>query len=68
MLTTFTSYGAVAPHRQAELIRGLSKRTVKTTPETVEERLGRLEAAFGAGVIGSKLASPLKKSRRRGHN
>jgi integrase len=25
MLTTLTSYGAVSPHRQAELIRGLSK-------------------------------------------
>lgn len=40
VLTTFTSYGAVSPHRQAELIRGLGR---PAGAGTVEERLARLE-------------------------
>jgi integrase len=45
VLTTLTSYGAVAPHRQAELIRGLGKQVKVAAPETVEARLARLESA-----------------------
>ena len=40
VLTTFTSYGAVAYHRQAELIRGLGR---PDATESIEERLSRLE-------------------------
>lgn len=42
VLTTFTSYGAVANHRQAELIRGLGRPVLS---ESIEERLSRLERA-----------------------
>lgn len=47
VLTTFTSYGAVASHRQASLIRGLG--TARLPPaESVEARLARLEATMAA--------------------
>lgn len=44
VLTTFTSYGAVANHRQAELIRGLGR---PDPQETLEARLAKLEAMTG---------------------
>ena len=44
VLTTFTSYGAVPSHRQAELIRGLGGRAHERPVETLEERLARVEA------------------------
>ena len=47
VLTTFTSYGAVAYHRQAELIRGLGQPGAR---ETVEARLARLEALSDASA------------------
>lgn len=50
VLTTFTSYGAVAPHRQAELIRGLGRPDVG---ETVEARLSRLERGATAWARGA---------------
>ena len=43
VLTTFTSYGAVSPHRQAELILGLGEAGAAEPSETVEGRLARLE-------------------------
>lgn len=49
VLTTFTSYGRVASHRQAELIRGLAdKKTL--VAEGTEARLERALAAQGLGV------------------
>lgn len=48
VLTTFTSYGAVASHRQASLIRGLGASRDTVTPKTVEARLARLERAMDA--------------------
>ncbi len=54
VLTTFTSYGAVAPHRQADVIRGLAAKSPGGTPaETLEVRLARLEAAVAIGPIGT---------------
>jgi hypothetical protein len=50
VLTTFTSYGAVAAHRQATLIRGLGSSLDKPVDETFESRLLRLEAALRGGV------------------
>lgn len=47
VLTTFTSYGAVAHHRQAELIRGLARPGGR---ETLEERLSRLERQATTGA------------------
>jgi integrase len=53
VLTTFTSYGAVAAHRQAALIRGLAADpTGSTTPQTLEARMARLEAALAPGILG----------------
>lgn len=52
VLTTFTSYGAVPPHRQAQLIRSLADTTHEIPPHiSLETRLARLEAiAAGPGV------------------
>lgn len=50
VLTTFTSYGVVASHRQAELIRRLAWNPALIDGSTVEARLAklaRLEAAMG---------------------
>ncbi len=44
VLTTFTSYGAVAPHRQAELIHAVG--ADRGSGSGVEERLARIEAAL----------------------
>ncbi len=44
VLTTFTSYGSVAPHRQVVLIRGLAAGPEYAPPATLEARLARLEA------------------------
>lgn len=49
VLTTFTSYGKVASHRQAELIRGLGAAPDPATV-TTEMRLARLEAALAGAV------------------
>ena len=43
VLTTFISYGAVAPHRQAELIRGLGNAPDPATP-TLEALMARIAA------------------------
>ncbi|MBX9614458.1 MAG: hypothetical protein K2X25_02570 [Caulobacteraceae bacterium] len=50
VLTTFTSYGAVASHRQATLIRGLD---AARAPETIETRLARLESTLTGSVVGA---------------
>jgi hypothetical protein len=47
VLTTFTSYGAVAPHRQAELIKGLEGRKVGGAP-IKSGLIERLEAMMAA--------------------
>jgi len=47
VLTTFTNYGRVASHRQADLIRGMKGRKVEVA-ETLEERLARVERALKA--------------------
>lgn len=44
--TTFTSYGRVASHRQAELIRNIWSKPRKTGQDPLEDRLSRLEAAL----------------------
>ena len=52
VLTTFTSYGAVAAHRQAVLIRGPAVNAVGTLPpQTLEARLARLEAAIALDAV-----------------
>ncbi len=52
VLTTFTSYGAVAAHRQAELIRGLAEKKTFAT-ESTEARLERLELALAVQALGA---------------
>ena len=52
VLTTFTSYGAVSPHRQAEIILGLEGQAPVEPPESVEARLAWLEKAVAAQVLG----------------
>jgi hypothetical protein len=53
VLTTFTSYGEVAAHRQAALIRGLTASpSGGSTAETLEARMARLEAAVATGTLG----------------
>jgi hypothetical protein len=42
VLTTFSSYGSVAPHRQAELIRGLG---INNVQEPASHELKELMAA-----------------------
>lgn len=45
VLTTFTSYGAVASHRQATLIRELATKTATDEPTgSLEARMARIEA------------------------
>lgn len=46
VLTTFTSYGAVASHRQATLIRGLNAAARPVLPGSLDARLARLEEAL----------------------
>jgi integrase len=54
VLTTFTSYGVVAAHRQAALIRGLAANLARgQPPQTLEARLTRLEAALAPGSLGA---------------
>lgn len=54
VLTTFTSYGAVAPHRQAELIRGLAvDRSDDPPAQSLEARMARLESAMAQGPLGA---------------
>ena len=53
VLTTFTSYGAVSPHRQAELILALDGQAPAEPSEGTEDRLARLERAFAAQALGS---------------
>jgi integrase len=50
VLTTFTSYGGVAPHRQATLIRKLG---AAHAVDTVEARLARLESSFAGSAVGA---------------
>ena len=53
VLTTFTSYGAVAAHRQAALIRGLAAAPANISKRlTLETRLERLEAVLAPGTFG----------------
>ena len=47
MLTTFTSYGTVPAHRQAELIRGLGAQREEGTNPSAEELLAQLALAIG---------------------
>jgi len=53
VLTTFTSYGAVASHRQAALIRGMG---AHATPDgqtgSLESRLARMEALLAPRAVG----------------
>ncbi len=53
VLTTFTSYGAVSPHRQAELILALDGQAPAEPSERTEARLARLERAFAAQALGA---------------
>jgi integrase len=54
VLTTFTSYGAVASHRQATLIRGLGTRaTTEDQSGSLEARLARMEALLVPQVVGA---------------
>ncbi len=53
VLTTFTSYGAVAPHRQAELIRGLSEPSTPVPPESLEAALALIQRAVAAQPLGA---------------
>jgi hypothetical protein len=54
VLTTFTSYGAVAAHRQAALIKGLAANDAERPPRpTLEARLAKLEAAIAKGSVGA---------------
>lgn len=54
VLTTFTSYGAVAPHRQAALIRGLgAKTTADESGGSMEARMARMEAMIGSNAVGA---------------
>lgn len=55
VLTTFTSYGAVAKHRQATLIRGLGVSRSGATA-TVEARLARLESALEDNAVSRRSA------------
>ena len=57
VLTTFTSYGAVAYHRQAELIRGLSRQhsDAQASPEDVLSRIAALVASRDANGDASSL-------------
>jgi integrase len=48
VLTTFTSYGAVASPRQAALIRALGNASARDGQDTLETRLARLETALAA--------------------
>ncbi len=48
MMTTLTSYGKVAPHRQAELIRGMA---------TAEGAVGKLAAAVDPALVAQVLAA-----------
>lgn len=54
VLTTFTSYGAVASHRQAALIRGLGTKTTANGPDgSIEARMARVEAMMAAKAVGA---------------
>ena len=53
VLTTFTSYGAVSPHRQAELILGLEGQVPVERPESLEARLASLERLVAAQAVGA---------------
>lgn len=56
VLTTFTSYGAVASHRQAALIRGLgAQETPGGQAGSVEARLARMEALIAERAVGAAL-------------
>ena len=47
VLTTLTSYGAVAPHRQAEIIRALGAPRVAALGGTLEERVAVIVRQLG---------------------
>jgi integrase len=51
VLTTFTSYGAVASHQQAALIRSLAGQP-PGSEETIELRLARIERAIATATLG----------------
>lgn len=53
VLTTFTSYGAVASHRQATLIRELGSKTTANEPTgSLEARMARIEAMMTPRAVG----------------
>jgi hypothetical protein len=49
VLTTFTSYGRVAPHRQAELIRAMDGSRVVGTDERLTEMLAETIRKYQSG-------------------
>jgi integrase len=53
VLTTFTSYGTVSPHRQAELIRRIGLGVASEAPSAFEARLARLEAVLAGDATGA---------------
>jgi integrase len=53
VLTTFTSYGAVSSHRQAELILGLCEQPRPEPRQDLEARLARLERAVAGDPLGA---------------
>jgi integrase len=64
-LTTFSSYGHLPPHRQAEIIRGLGKARTKTMPgdaanllREIAEKFERVAAQEAAGNV--RALTPLK--------
>ncbi len=53
VLTTFTSYGAVPAHRQAEVMRELAAQRAAVPVEPLEVRLARLEHLATTGAFGT---------------
>lgn len=53
VMTTFTSYGAVQPGRQAEIIRGMAAQPTGN-PATVENLLARLETILAQPSLGGQ--------------
>ena len=67
VMTTLTSYGTVAPHRQAELIRGLGMTgdTASRAPATLDPALIAQVVAFMQNLPGKELPNSLATSRTR---
>jgi integrase len=50
VLTTFTSYGSIQPHRQADLIRGLAPGPTKTAGEDKLDQIHRMLSSIVEGA------------------